>query len=202
MAEAAIKEEWQGARMRLQNIRGSYVYVRKPHDRKNGREPRYEFQVIMPKDHPQREELDARVKWVAANHPKTKGTKFSMLKVIPRDGDAERDSEEYEGHVFFNTSADLEHKPGIVNRQGETPTEDELDRLCGSGCYFNVSINLFGYDTDGNKGVSAGLRNVMLWRRGKRLDGGVSAASEFKDWATDETDVDDDLNLDDDDLPF
>ena len=190
------------SRLVLKNVRGSFVWVRKPHDRRNGKEPRYEMQIIMAKDHPQTKELDAAVKAMAAEHPKTKGIKLSMLKLIPRDGDTERDNEEYEGNYFFNTSADIEHKPEIVNRQGTEPTEEELDRMCYSGCYFNVSVQLFGYDTDGNKGVSAGLRNVMLWKRGRRLDGGVSAASEFKDMVTEETDPDDDFDLDEDDLPF
>ena len=190
------------SRMIIRNVRGSYVFVRKAHDRKNGKPPKYELQVIMPKDHPQLDELNKLVRKVAKEHPKTAGTKLSMLKLIPRDGDTDRDSEEYENSVFFSTSADLDHKPGIVNRRGETPTEAELDQYCMSGCYFNVSINLFGYSFEGNKGVSAGLRNVMLWKRGPRLDGGVSAAAEFKDFATDETDEDDDFEVDDNDLPF
>lgn len=187
--------------MVLKDVRGSYVSVRKPRDRKDGSEPKYEMQVIMPKDHPQLDALKKAVTKLAKEDPKTKGTKASMLRLIPRDGDEERDTAEYENSVFFNTSCDLAHKPGIVNRQGQVPSEEELDRYCGSGCYFNVAIQLYAYDAAGNKGVTAGLRNVMLWRRGQRLDGGVSAVDEFKELATEETDPDDDF-FDENDLPF
>ena len=54
-----------------------------------------------------------------------------------------------------------------------------------SGCYGSASINFFPYNTKGNKGVAAGLNNVIKTRDGERLAGGKTAEEDFADLAGD-----------------
>lgn len=42
-----------------------------------------------------------------------------------------------------------------------------------------MSINMYGFDTAGNRGVAAGLNNVQLLERGESLGGRTDAASDF-----------------------
>ena len=50
-----------------------------------------------------------------------------------------------------------------------------------SGCYGAVTLNFFPYENSGNKGVGAGLNNVIKTRDGERLAGGRSAEEDFAD---------------------
>jgi hypothetical protein len=45
--------------------------------------------------------------------------------------------------------------------------------------YARVTVNFFGFNTAGKKGVGCGLGNVMKTRDGEPLSGGASAASDF-----------------------
>lgn len=50
-----------------------------------------------------------------------------------------------------------------------------------SGCHARVMVRAFAYDTDGNKGVSFGLGNVLRIRKDKPLGGRAPAEQQFKD---------------------
>jgi hypothetical protein len=50
-----------------------------------------------------------------------------------------------------------------------------------SGCWGAVTLNFFPYDSKGNKGVGAGLNNVIKTRDDERLSGGSSADADFGD---------------------
>ena len=96
--------------------------------------------------------------------------------------------------MFINCNS-KNRKPGVVNRRNEPADIDDMEDYCYSGAYFHVSINLYAYVFEGKKGIAAGLSNVMLRKKGERLDGSTSATSEFEDFADD-----DDDDLDDDDF--
>ena len=70
-----------------------------------------------------------------------------------------------------------------------------------------MSVNIYGFDFGGKKGIAVGLNNIMLRKKTTRLDGAASAESEFAQFAdksevadTPETAADD-FGLDDD-VPF
>jgi hypothetical protein len=86
--------------------------------------------------------------------------------------------------LFMNVSSNENHQPQVVSRyadaSGKAARIDDPKEVF-SGCLVNVSLNPFGYDTNGNKGVSAGLGNVQLPdNTGPRLDGRKNAQSEFQ----------------------
>ena len=98
-----------------------------------------------------------------------------------RDGDTETKADgtplgkEYAGHFFFNTKST--NKPGAVDANGQD--------LLGSndivsGDYGRVSLNAYAYSQAGNNGVSFGLNNILLLKKGQPLGGSKpSAADDF-----------------------
>lgn len=77
----------------------------------------------------------------------------------------------------------------MVDRR-RIPITDPLELY--SGCYVRASINFFSFNTNGNKGVAAGLGNVQKWADGEPLNGRVRAEDEFE--ALDAEDDDDFLD--------
>jgi len=185
-------------KMILQNVRGSFVFVDKPRKKDNGEDGNYGVQVLIAKDDPQVKKFKKLVdQALEEKHGAGALKKKGRYKLPLRDGDEERDGEEYEGMYFFNANAGK--KPGIVNRNNEPADIDDIEELCYSGAYFHFSVNIYGFDAkDGGKpGVAVGLNNVMLRKKGERLDGSVPATSDFQEYAEDGGDNDD---FDDDDL--
>ena len=112
-----------------------------------------------------------------------RGKRPGNLKLPLRDGDVERpDSPEYKGMYFINASST--ERPGIVDRN----REDILDPSeVYSGCYGRASFNLYAFDKNGNRGIAAGLSNIMKLSDGPRLGGGrTSAQDDFDDDFVDE----------------
>lgn len=183
------------AKIILQNVRGSYVFVNSPRKKDNGQDGGYSIQVLLPKNDPQVKKFKKLVdEALEEKHGAAAVAKKGRYKLPLRDGDEERDTPEYEGMYFFNANSG--RKPGIVNRNNEPADQDDIDEYCYSGAYFHVSVNLYGYDAkDGGKpGVAVGLNNVMLRKKGERLDGTVAATNEFAEFA-EENDDDDDLDF-------
>ena len=180
------------AKMILQNVRGSFVFVTEPRKKENGEKGNYSVQVLLPKDDPQVKKFNKLVEQaLAEKHGVQAVNKKGRYKLPLRDGDEERDGEEYEGMYFFNANGGK--KPGIVNKENEPADIDDLEELCYSGAYFHVSVNVYGFDAkDGGKpGVAVGLNNLMLRKNGPRLDGSVAATSEFEDYAEGDDEFDD-----------
>lgn len=118
-----------------------------------------------------------------------------------RDGDDERpDDEAYAGHYFLNASS--KNKPGIAkpvgkDGQGKTKFQEITDTTeVYSGCYAKVSLNFYPFDAKGNRGVAAGLNNVVKIQDGDFLGGRASLGDDFsdEDFDTDDIDEDDFLN--------
>ena len=112
----------------------------------------------------------------------------------------EEKSEQYpesfeDGFIFIN--AKTESPPGIAegrygrNDQGKWP-EAESAHDAYSGCYVRATIQFYGYDVSGNRGVGVGLNNILIIRDGERLGGGIQAKDDFKDIDDSELDLDDD----------
>lgn len=87
-----------------------------------------------------------------------------------------------EDDVFISVTS--KKQPRVVDRKkvnDKFPVITDEDRLY-SGCYVRASVNAFGYDRSGNKGVSFGLNNVQFIADGERIAaGGSNPNSEFDD---------------------
>ena len=166
----------------------SYAYVWEPREQ-DGQEPRYSTSFLIPKS--DKETLKKITDAIEAAKAKGAAKKWegktpANLKLPLRDGDEEADEkgEAYRDHFFFNaTSKDA---PGIVDAH-RNPILDKAEVY--SGCYARLSINLYPYNTNGNRGVAVGLNHIQKIADGEPLGGARGKAeNEFDDW-------DDDLGL-------
>ena len=48
-----------------------------------------------------------------------------------------------------------------------------------SGCYGKISVTFYGYNSNGNRGIAAGLGNIQKLKDGESLGGRTSAADDF-----------------------
>jgi hypothetical protein len=178
-------------------FRASYAFVFRPRATEEGKKPKYTLCMLFPKKDPKvREFLKGLKAECEAIARKNLGLKVGQP--IPnritwwplRDGDTERDGEEFKGMYFLNSTSGK--KPGIVDKD-LNPIMDEEEFY--SGCWAIATINPYWYDTSGNKGVAIGLNNLKKMRDDEPLSGGSTAEQDFGGSAGDDGD-----NADDDDL--
>jgi len=170
--------------------RASFVHVFEPQS-VNGSEPKYSISLIIPKsDTETLNSIRAAIEEAKQNGATSKwGGKIPPnLKMPLRDGDVDRpDDDAYANAYFINANSN--EKPGIVDRK-RIPITDPL--AIYSGCYVRASINFYAFNSNGNKGISAGLANIQFWCDGEPLNGRVRAEDEFD--ALDAEDEDDFLD--------
>ena len=158
-------------------VRLSYVNIFEPKSI-NGSDPKYSVALLIPKtDTDTIAKVEAAIEEALQAGIGKFGGKMpprGALKLPLRDGDTERDAEEYAGHYFIN--ANSKTRPGVVD-QNVQPIIDPEEVY--SGCYARATVTFFAYSASGNRGVGAGLGNIQKLADGERLAGGPSAESEF-----------------------
>jgi hypothetical protein len=158
----------------------------------NGGTPKFSTSVLIPKSDTVtvqkiKEAIQAAY---AEGESKLKGNGKSVpalatLKTPLRDGDVERpDDEAYAGHWFINANSNT--APGVVDL-GRQPILDTSEIY--SGVYARVSLSLYAFNSNGNRGIACGLQNIQKIRDGESLGGKASAEDDFDDnFATDASD--------------
>lgn len=171
------------------NTRWSYANVWEPKSI-NGGAPKYSVSLIIPKSDKVTVEKIKKAIQAAYDEgqSKLKGNgktvpALSVLKTPLRDGDLERpDDEAYANSYFINANSAT--APGIVDADRNTI----IDRSeVYSGVYGRASINLYAFNSNGNKGIACGLNNLQKIKDGEPLGGKSRAEDDFA------TDVDDDF---------
>ena len=105
------------------------------------------------------------------------------LKLPLRDGDIDRPEDEaYVDSYFFN--ANSRQAPQVVDKNVQ-PILDQSEVY--SGCYGRISVNFYGFNNNGNRGIAAGLGNIQKLRDGESLGGRTNAEDDF-DAVTEEED--------------
>ncbi|MST61585.1 DUF2815 family protein [Peptostreptococcus anaerobius] len=171
------------------NTRWSYANVWEPKSI-NGGAPKYSVSLIIPKS--DKVTVEKIKKAIQAAYEEGQGKlkgngktvpALSVLKTPLRDGDLERpDDEAYANSYFIN--ANYATAPGIVDVDRNTI----IDRSeVYSGVYGRASINLYAFNSNGNKGIACGLNNLQKIKDGELLGGKSRAEDDFA------TDVDDDF---------
>ena len=151
----------------------------------NGGAEEYSTAVLIPKSDKKtidaiEKAIDAAIEEGIAKFGGKKPNK-AAIKLPLRDGDIERDDVAYKGHYFIN--ANSTNPPQIVDQRVQPILERSQ---VYSGCYARVSINFYAFNSNGNKGVAAGLGNIQFFRDGEPLGGQVSATDEFETLADDD----------------
>lgn len=156
----------------------SYTHLLQRHSHNGEGEGKYSTNILIPKS---AKETVAAVRGAieaakrAGVISKWGGKEPKKLELALRDGDVDREDDPiYAGHYFLNAKAST--RPGVVDRDG-SPIVDEEEVY--SGMWALVSVSMFPYDVNGNRGVACGLNNVKKWRDGERLGGRASAESDF-----------------------
>jgi hypothetical protein len=174
-------------------VRLSYANIFEPRSI-NGSEPKYSVSLIIPKDDTQQIEVIKQAIENAKERDKGKwnGKIPANLKLPLRDGDLERPEDEAYANSYF-INANSTRPPAVVGTEIDRATgkairlgEDEVY----SGCYARVSINFYGFNAAGNRGIACGLGNIQKIADGERLGGGSTAEEDFE---FEEVDVNDDF---------
>ena len=153
-------------------VRFSYCNLFTPRAVQEGATPKYSVTLLIPKsDKATMQKIkaamdEAKQKFMASN-----GGEFG---------------EECKGCYVITVSSN--NKPVLVHAD-KTPLTDPQELY--SGCYGRAIINFYVYDTQGNKGISAGLNGIMKLYDGEPLGGGVVTDSDWDDGWEDEDDNDD-----------
>jgi len=163
----------------------SYLNVFKPKAMSEGQPEKYSVCILIPKSDTVtiqkiKKAIEEEKRAAAEKH--WKGKIPANLKTPLRDGDEERadDHPEYEGMYFINANSN--NKPILLDRdRNELLDQTELY----SGCWGQVSFNLYGFDTSGNRGIAAGLNAIRKLADDEPFGSVVtvdSAAKDFEDF--------------------
>lgn len=156
----------------------------------NGGAPKYSVSLIIPKsDTKTVKKIQAAIQAAyEEGQSKLKGNgksvpALSVIKTPLRDGDAERpDDEAYKNSYFINANSST--APGIVDAD-RNPILERSEVY--SGVYGRASINLYAFNSNGNRGIACGLNNLQKISDGEPLGGKSRAEDDFN------TDDDDDF---------
>ena len=158
-------------------VRLSFVHLDQPYSN-NGGEPKYSVSAIIPKsDKETIKKIQAAVEAAKQESLSKWGGKIPPnLKLPLRDGDIDRPEDEaYKGCYFFN--ANSRQAPQVVDKQVQ-PILDQTEVY--SGCYGRISVNFYGYNSNGNRGVAAGLGNIQKLKDGEALSSRTNAEDDFE----------------------
>lgn len=144
----------------------------------NGGDPKYSVSAIIDKkDTKTINAIKAAIEQAKKDSVSKWGGKVpANLKLPLRDGDIDRpDDEAYAGCYFFN--ANSRQAPQVVDAKVQ-PILDQNEVY--SGCYGKISVTFYGYNSNGNRGIAAGLGNIQKLKDGESLGGRSNAADDFQ----------------------
>lgn len=190
----------------LKNVRVCFLKIwEKDTPRQADQKPAYRACILIDKEDPQADALEEACRSVLADKFKSEKNADKWMKrhyaqdskeCAVRDGDEREEvTEEFEGMLYLNTKS--YKQPKIMTSKGEKQTEPgvdiEGDDIEGeeiySGCYCNVSVDLWAWDNTNGKGLGAAILGLRFRDDGEGFGGGGG-----------ETASDGDLD-DDDDAP-
>lgn len=169
-------------------VRLSYANLTTPRANSNdpNAAPKYSVTLLIPKtDTATKANIDSSIEAAAADAQGRlwNGVRPPVMPIPIHDGDGVRESgvpfgPECKGCWVITASS--KNKPGVVH-QSDVNTELAPQDIY-SGMYARVTINFFGYNGGGKRGVGCGLGNVMKTQEGEPLSGGASAFADFSDF--------------------
>jgi len=172
-------------KVRTKEVRLSYCNLTTPRASQQGGEVKYSATLLIPKsDTTTKADIDSAIAAAieAATGSVWNGVRPPIIRVPIYNGDGVRQSgvafgPECKGHWVMTAST--KQKPGVIHESNKKVNLAPQDIY--SGMYGEVTINFYGYSNSGNKGIAAGLGNVMKTRDGEPLGGGASAEVDFAD---------------------
>lgn len=168
--------------VRTSLVRLSFCRLFKPEKAFEESEPKYSVTLMIPKeDEATINAINEVAKMVSTAQFGTKVPKFK--NPLLKDGDEEENAI---NHGYYLLRASTKKAPGVVKIKDGTIVQLQEGEI-KSGDWALVTISLFAYDKQMNKGVSAYLNNVLLVAQDEALGGG---SANVKDDFADLTDMD------------
>jgi hypothetical protein len=176
-------------------VRFSFCHIFEPDTPQGGGDPKYSVTLLIPKsDAVTIGKIKAAMRAARENFVARNGA--ASLPTNPvhtlHDGDGQRPGgddfgPECKGCYVITVSS--KQKPVIVDSfRNEITNPAEVY----SGCYGRASINFYGYNRAGKKGISAGLLSIQKLHDGEPF-GTVGSADDFNDGYTDPEATNDDF---------
>lgn len=170
-------------KIKLDNVYGSYVKIVEPGSKFDGNGFEYSMQVVIPKDHPQLDELKKTITEILKEaFPKLSAGQKAGLKKGLRDNDEEGRAEDFPylaNTMFINSKRAESFGPVPVFDKAARPIEPTHETLY-SGCKVNVILSIFSFDTNASKGISCGLEGIQIVDNTlERWDGRANPGSMF-----------------------
>ncbi|EOH77028.1 MULTISPECIES: DUF2815 family protein [Enterococcus] len=187
-----------GTRIQLRNVRLSYANIWRPVAPANDQkaEPKFSTALLIDKRDKKNMGMLSKAIKAATEEGKAKLGRINPKKFDRgvRDGDDKfvGDDEDtildgYEGMWYINAKAGENYPPQIVdNRRREITDESKVY----SGCYANVFVELFAYNSQGNQGIGFGLLGIQKVADGEPL-GSTFSSDLFDEFDADYEDDDD-----------
>lgn len=165
-------------RIMLRDVRLAFPSLWKATAPRTGGEAAFSASFLLPNNHKQLAELEAAFKKLAQEKWGAKAD--AVLKALKQgdklclhNGDSKSEYEGFEGNMFV--SARAKTRPGVYDQQRQELTE--ADGRPYSGCFVNVSLELWAQDNSFGKRINAQLRGVQFLRDGDAFAGGSRPAS-------------------------
>jgi hypothetical protein len=166
--------------LKLMKVRASFPILDKPRAFEEGKKPKYEITLLIPKSRDITEIKKAvfKAKKLKFGADKDAWPKFKYPSPI-MDGDEKSDIDGYAGHWYIKATS--ERKPAIVDLDVEPIGASEIY----AGCYINAGINIVAYEYKQGKltsrGVAAYIEAVQLdnEKAGKPFSSASSAEDIF-----------------------
>ena len=150
-------------------VRFSYANVFQPQAPANNpqAEPKFSVTILVPKTNAQaKAAIDAAINSAieAGVSAKWNGVRPPVPSICVHDGDGVRPSDgqpfgqECKGHWVFTASCKADRPPFVVDAQVQkiiNPAD------VYSGCYGNVNVTFFAYNSAGKKGIGCGLNGIQ-----------------------------------------
>ena len=174
-------------------VRFSFCHLFEAQEPQGGGDPKYSVTLLIPKsDKATMQKIQAAMQEARDNFCAKNGATALPAKPTHtlHDGDGTRPSgdpfgAECKGCWVITVSS--KQKPVVVDAFGNQITDPGE---VYSGCYGRASINFYGYNRSGKKGLSAGLLAIQKLHDGEPF-GTVGSADDFNDGYTDATGDDD-----------
>jgi len=164
-------------------VRFSYANIFEAKAPQGGGDPKYSVTLLIPKsDTATVEKMKAAIAEARENFCKRNGANALPLKPnhTLKDGDGTRDSGDPFGpecHGCYVINVSSKQKPVVVDAFRNPVTDPGEVK---SGDYGRAAINFFGYNSNGKKGISAGLLSIQKLHDGEAF-GVTGSASDFDD---------------------
>ncbi len=166
-------------KLKLTNVRAAFLKPWKAETVNGEGEAAFSSSFIINPNDPQIKDIEKAMqqvakdkwgaKWEAVYKQMKAGDKLAL-----HDGDTKSQYEGFEGMMFI--SSRTKTRPLTINRDKSPVTEE--DGVLYSGCYVNVSLELWAQDNNYGKRINAQLGGIQFYKDGDAFSGGGSAADE------------------------